>query len=54
MADELREKNQSVGERDEKVEPPQGEYDDSSLEDAGVRIALFPFPPPHTRFNILV
>ena len=37
MADELPGKNQSVGERDKKLEPPQGASDYSSVEDAGVR-----------------
>ena len=35
VADELREKNQSVDERDDKFEPPQGASDDSSVEEAG-------------------
>ena len=36
MADELRGKNQSAGERDENFEPPTAASDDSSIEDTGV------------------
>ena len=36
VADELRGKNQSAGERDENFEPPTAASDDSSIEDTGV------------------
>ena len=36
VADELRGKNQSVGEWDERLDPPTGASDDSSIEDTGV------------------
>ena len=36
-ADELRGKNQSAGERDERFDPPTGASDESSMEDTGVR-----------------
>ena len=37
VTDKLRGKNQSVDERDEKIEPPPGSSDVFRVEDAGVR-----------------
>ena len=40
MADELKEKNQSEGERDERFDPPTRASDDCSVEDTRVRRSL--------------